>query len=330
MGDEVMKLIVSCPSCKAKYDVGKYDPGTKFKCQKCQKSLIVPEGAGAAAAKPEPMGPAKKARGGRGGKKRATRGIRRGGGTRRRGREEEYDDEDDRRPFPTAKKGPNVPLIVGAGGGVLVLIIILVVVISNTMKEAEERARRDKEDVIEVGGGPAPEEVADTKEDTSRAAKKPKKRPKKHETGEFVEETYDKDDKRTKDKEATAEVRVQRWRLRKHIFEVDSSIKGEAEDLLKQFRQNFDDPPAATECLSKVEALGIKAFPAALNFITQLNHKSEGDAMAASQLFETIVRMARKAWDYENEYNYGMFESGEEKWNAIIEMKELWQKKKSS
>jgi hypothetical protein len=190
-------------------------------------------------------------------------------------------------------------------------------------EEAANRRAQEEADAVDV---PPPDEGANEKKEPY----KPKKVKPKKDTGEFVKETYAEDDKRSIDKKADADTKVQRWRLRKKIFDLDASVKDQAESIIAEWYKasaaGDDDPPLAEKKLGELENLGKKAFPAALNKMTRLNHKSEQDAMAGSQLFESIVRMARKLWNYTNEYQYGMFESGEEKWNAIIEMKELWVK----
>ncbi len=312
------KLIVSCPGCKAKYDVGKFEPGTKFKCKTCGKSLIVPDGGGgnAEAEEPQAAKPAKA------GSHRAAAGARGA-----RGRREEYDDDMEERPFPRTKKGPNWPLIGGLGGALVLFAIIAVVILNKeSAKAADEAAKRKAAqtgDLREHIPDPAVDPAAQNQSDPAKTEKKP---PKEKDTGEFKKETYDQDDKRTIDSTADRKTQVDRLMMRKKIFEVDSSVKSSAEDMLGKFKENFNDPPVAQEFLDKFAALGKKAFPAGLNFITNMNHKNEQDAMAASQLFETIEKMAAEFWKYENEYKYGMFEDGEEKWKAIVEMKELWSK----
>ncbi len=314
-GRTVKKLIVSCPGCSAKYDVGKFEPGTKFKCKSCEKTLIVPQGAGEGPAEAAPAKPVSKS-----GTARHKPGAKPS-----RGRRDDYDDEmEEERPLPRTNKGPNWPLLGGIGAAVLIMIIIGVVMASNASKKAAEEAAAKKAlkkgDIDDKIPDPPAEEKKEENKDT-KAEKKPKKE---KDTGEFIKETYAEDDKRTQDEKVDNRTKVDRLMLRKKIFDVDSSVKSDAEGLLSKFKENFQDPPVADECLEKFQALGKKAFPAALNFITNMNHKNEEDAKAASQLFETIARMAAEFWKYENEYTYGMFEDGEEKWKAITEMKELW------
>jgi hypothetical protein len=139
-------------------------------------------------------------------------------------------------------------------------------------------------------------------------------------------EIYTPEDIRPKKPELPKEPKARRWALRKHLFDVDEGVKARAEGLLQKFKKNFGDPEVERKCLEAFQALGEKAFPAGCNFMTGLNHMTEEGSQLGSQLFNTMVMMAREHWEYENEYNYGMFESAVEKWNAIVEMKEVWLK----
>jgi ribosomal protein S27E len=327
-GTAVDKLIVSCPGCKAKYDVGQYAAGTKFKCKKCSQSLLVPEGGGGGGGGGggESSKPAKaKARsrpGTRGPKGRSRGGRSRGGRKRER---DDYDDEEEER-FRPAPKVPNYPLIGGIGAAVLLLLIVGIVLISNSADEAARRARENaKEDVVAGDDIPDPKVDEAAKKDEKKAYTPPK--PKKQaDTGEFVEEKYAEDDKRTMDDKADAKTIVKRFNLRKKIFDVDSSVKSDVEGLLARVDAEYDDPAAVDGYMEKIEGFGKRAFPAILNAMTRLSHKSAKGQDIGTVLFRSLERLGQKNWQYENEYKYGAFEQLKEKMAAIIEMKELWVK----
>jgi len=179
--------------------------------------------------------------------------------------------------------------------------------------------------VHEGDGTPDPEVDEAAKKEENKAYKPPKPK-KKVDTGEFVEETYAEDDKRSQDDKADAKTIVKRFNLRKKIFDVDSSIKSEVEGLLAKVDAEHDDPAAVDGYMEKVEAFGKKAFPAILNSMTKLSHKSAKGQDLGTILFRSLERLGQKNWQYENEYKYGAFEQLKEKMAAIIEMKELWVK----
>jgi hypothetical protein len=141
------ELIVSCPNCKAKYNVAKLESGTKFKCKSCDKFLIVPQ-------KPEleleeqeteevaASTKAKaKAKAGGGGKPGSKRAPARPKGRRR---EPEGDEEgEEERVRPTINRGPNWTLVGVTGVFFFVILIagIVVMVKLSAKNKADEEKR---------------------------------------------------------------------------------------------------------------------------------------------------------------------------------------------
>ncbi|MHC4598092.1 MAG: hypothetical protein ACYS47_03715 [Planctomycetota bacterium] len=128
---------------------------------------------------------------------------------------------------------------------------------------------------------------------------------------------------RTKWKKETAEKRYKRWRVRKGLIHVPNKENAEtARSALLKFKEVFGDPLAEQEALESLEKVGKDGVAAIANFMTKdINHVSPEGAMMGTQLFNRLAKMAREHFQYENEFQYGAFESGQEKWNAITEMK---------
>lgn len=342
------EVIVSCPNCSARYNVAKYESGQKFKCKSCGKTLLVPEKPAEIEDDGPPLledessprsdgrgsgGARKGTRGPRGGRRGGTRGPARRGG----GRSRDMDDEYDERPMPLRKKGPNWPLILGAGGGVILVLIIGVVVLNNlAAQQAEqerlEREAREAQEKSYDDGGLGQQEA--DKDEKGRVHTKydneEKDKPKPGEqvgNGKIAELEDDKEAAgqetiRTKWKQADVKDKAKRWRVRKKEIILPADVKEKAERALKKFKEVFGDPAGEREAMDELATLGKDAIPAALNFMTtDINHMSQDGAMMGSQLFNLIRDKAIEIWEYHNEFNYGMFESGEERWNAIIEMK---------
>ncbi|MHC4777506.1 MAG: zinc ribbon domain-containing protein [Planctomycetota bacterium] len=355
------ELIVSCPNCSARYNVAKYDSGTKFKCKSCGKFLIVPD-------KPEdeidgpPLmdeveelparGGGGGGRGGRGGGRAGGRGGRGGrrGGTRARaggargggrgGRRDDYDDEDDDRQPLRTKKGPNWALIIGAGAAVLLIIIVGVVAMSNRMaqeaeierqRRADEKAERDK---YKDGGLEAKDAASDdkgrkhlkynsSKKDKTKAGEMVDKEKGLMKELEDDKEAAGEETERTKWKNDDQKAKVQRWKVRTALLRIPSSGNAEtAKNALNQFKQVFGDPGAEREALAPLDGIGKDVIPAIANFMTKdINHMQEQGAMMGSQLFNLLQQKCVEHFNYECEFQYGMFESPEERWKAIIAVK---------
>ncbi|GEM_PF-2757856 len=338
------ELIVSCPNCSAKYNVAKYESGKKFKCKSCGKYLIVPEKPDEDDEGPpmvEEQEEKQAAKPSRAGRRGGTRGRRRPGGARggtaRRSRREEDEEVDDRMPV-RLNKGPNWPLILGAGGGLILIFVVGGLAVSNMFerqrkaREAEEAAEQERRDSYKGGLGQAEEAEGDEKGRKhlkyGETEKKDEPAPGEHVGDGKIAELEDEQEApgqetiRTKWKQADVKDKVKRWRVRKARIKLDSSTTSKAERILNRFKEVFGDPAGEREALEELAGLGKDAIPAALNFLTtDINHMNQDEAMMGSQLFNMIRDKAVEIWNYENEFNYGMFESGKERWNAIIEMK---------
>ncbi|MHC5077729.1 MAG: zinc ribbon domain-containing protein, partial [Planctomycetota bacterium] len=288
---DLKELIVSCPNCSARYNVAKYDSGTKFKCKSCGKFLVVPE-------KPEdpdleddgpPLledeAPKKPSRGGRGGRSRGGRGRRGGGarargGTRSRRRDEDNYDDDEERPLPRSNKGTNWPLILGAGGAVVVVLILIGVAISIVSKQEEEnRKKREADARSKEYSDELPDEgfkAPPPKDKYKDVSKKNRKKPgesmgdgkiaelddDKEAKGEETERTKWKEDKDPKS-------RAYRWKVQRGTIKLASGTASKGHQLLTKFKQVFGDPAEEREVLGQVEAMGKDALPLLLNFMTK-------------------------------------------------------------
>ncbi|MHC4597756.1 MAG: zinc ribbon domain-containing protein [Planctomycetota bacterium] len=346
----MQELIVSCPNCSARYNVAKYESGTKFKCKSCGKFLIVPDKPDDTEEGPPLVEEEKGSRGGRGGGRgrggRGGRGGKRGGtrtraGARGRGRRDDDDDydEDERQPLRT-KKGPNWALIVGAGAALLLIVIVAAWAVTTKMAEeealeaqrrADAKAQKDK---YKEGGLESKNEETDDK--GRKHLKYGGKKKDKYKPGDVVDASKGlikelEDDKeeagqeteRTKWKDSTAQERHLRWRARKGLVIIsNSSNASTANSALAKFKEIFGDPQGEREALEPLKSMGRDAVPAICNFMTKdVNHRSEEGIQMGTQIFNLLKDLVFEHFKYEVEFQYGPFESNEERWKAIVAVK---------
>ena len=130
------------------------------------------------------------------------------------------------------------------------------------------------------------------------------------------------DEIRSNWKASDVKAKTFRYKVRKAVIVMDASAASKGKGILDKFKKAFGDPAAESEAIDELEGMGKDGVVAALNFMTtDINHLSEDGAQMGSAIFGFITRKSLELWSIGNEFNYGVFESSEEKWNAITEMK---------
>jgi hypothetical protein len=336
------ELVVSCPNCKAKYNVAKLESGSKFKCKSCGKFLIVPqkpeldlegesEPEEEAVASTKAKGKAK-AGGGKPSSKRAAAPA------KGRRRESDDDEEGDERVRPTIKRGPNWVMLGFTGAVVLILLIVGVVALvklsnkhnadlakaDKEREDAEKKKAKNKVEAIPEGGyqTPAPKDKYKKPDKDTAAPGEQVGKDGKIKELEDDKETKGEETERSTWKNEDAKAKTWRFKVRKAVIIVDSSASSKAKGILEKIKKNYEDPTATDEAITELEGMGKDGVVAALNYMTtDINHMSEEGGQLGTVIFGYVIRKSQELWSIENEFNYGAFESGEEKWNAITEMK---------
>jgi hypothetical protein len=116
--------------------------------------------------------------------------------------------------------------------------------------------------------------------------------------------------------------KVLRLRMRKALFALSQETEGKTKAACRKVQAAGEDPAAEQEAVRELEAMGKDGVAGALNFLTaDIKWGTESGRITGCVLFEMIARKARELWGIETESVVGMFESADEIWEAIAEMK---------
>jgi hypothetical protein len=130
------------------------------------------------------------------------------------------------------------------------------------------------------------------------------------------------DEIRTAWKNSDAKAKTLRYKVRKGLFALDPAAESKGNAACIKVRESSENPAGEREAIDDLEAMGKDGVVAALNFLTaDIDWKTEAGKMTGTILYDMIQRKARELWGIEIEFTVGAFESNEEIWTAITEMK---------